>query len=54
MIDLATDWINIHTVPSAQANLVSDRAELAWFTMYPLASKVMVDWENKFLAEVKP
>ena len=53
MIDLATGWIEILTVPSACADLVSNIVELAWLTTYPLPSKVIVDRGNKMLAEFK-
>ena len=32
MIDLATGWIEIRTVPSAQADLVANQVELARLT----------------------
>ena len=48
MIDPATDWIEIFTVPSARADPV---AELSWLTRYPLPSKVVVDRGNELLAE---
>ena len=35
MIDPGTDWIEIRTVPSAQAGLVANKVELAWLTRYP-------------------
>ena len=53
VIDPATGWIEIHTVPSACADLVSNIVELGWLTRYPLPSNVIVDCENKFLAEFK-
>ena len=53
MIDPATGWIEIRTVPSARAYLVSNIVELSWLTRYPLPSKVIVDCGNEFLAEVK-
>ena len=51
MIDLATDWIEICTVPSARADLVSNIVDVAWLIRYPLPSKVIVDSGNEFLAE---
>ena len=36
MIDRATGWIEIRTVPSACADLVSNIVELACLTRYPL------------------
>ena len=53
MIDLATGWVEIHSVPSAQADLVFNKVELLWVTRYPLPSKVIRDQQNKFLAELK-
>ena len=53
MINPATGWIEIRTVPSARADLVSNIVELAWLTGYPLPSKVIVDHGNEFLAEFK-
>ena len=53
MIDPATDWIEIHTIPSTCAELVSNVVELAWLTRYPLPSNVIVDRGNEFLAELK-
>ena len=51
MIDPATSWIEICTIPSAHVDLVSNIIELAWLTRYPLPSKVIVDCGNEFLAE---
>ena len=51
MIDLATGWIEIRTVPSAQTDLVANQKELAWLTRYPLPNKVLVDRGNEFLAK---
>ena len=51
MIDPATGWIEIRTVPSARADLVSNIVELVWITMYPLPSKVIVERGNEFSAE---
>ena len=52
MIDLATGWIEIRTVPSVWADLVSNQVELAWLTCYPLPNKVIVDKRNEFLAKL--
>ena len=54
IIDPATGWIEIRTVLSARADLVSNIVELAWLTRYPLPSKVIVDCGKKFLSEFKP
>ena len=50
MIDPATGWIEIRTVPSTRADYVSYIVVLAWLTRYPLPSKVIVDHGNEFLA----
>ena len=36
MIDPATGWIEVHTVPSAHTDLVANQVELAWLTRYQL------------------
>ena len=36
MINPTTGWIEIHTAPSAWADLVANQVELAWLTRYPL------------------
>ena len=46
MIDPATGWIEIRTIPSARADLVTKQVELAWLTRYSLPSKIMFHWEN--------
>ena len=51
MIDPATGWVEIRTVPSARADLVANQVELAWLTRYPLPSKVIVDRGKEFFAE---
>ena len=51
--DPATGWIEIRTVPSSRADLVSNIVELVWLTRYPLPSKVILDSGNEFLAEFK-
>ena len=53
MIETARGWIEIRTVPSIRADLVSNIAELAWLTRYPLPCKVIVDRGNEFLVEFK-
>ena len=53
MIDPATGWIEIRTVPSPRADLVANQVELAWLTRYPLPNKVIVDRGNEFLAEFR-
>ena len=53
MIDLATGWIEIRTVPPAQADLVVNQIDVAWLTRYPLPSKAIVDSGNKLLAKTR-
>ena len=36
MIDTATSWIEICSVPEARSDLVANRVELAWLIRYPL------------------
>ena len=54
MIDPATSWIEIHSVPEARADLVAYQVELAWLTRYSLPNKITVDRGKEFLAEFKP
>ena len=49
MIDPATGWVEIRTVP----DLVANQVELAWLTRYPLPTKVVLDRGNELLAEFK-
>ena len=42
MIDPATGWIEICSVPEARADLVANQVELAWLTRYPLPNKITV------------
>ena len=53
MIDPATGWIEIRTVPATRADLVSNIVELAWLPRYSLPSKVIVNCGNKSLVELK-
>ena len=53
MINPATGWIEIRTVPSGQADLVANQVELAWLTRYPIPNKVIMDRGNEFLAEFR-
>ena len=38
MIDPATGWIVIRSVPEATANLVANQVELAWLNRHPLTN----------------
>ena len=51
MIDPATGWIEIHSVPEAWADLAANGVELAWLTRYPLPNKITVDRGKELLAE---
>ena len=53
MINPATGWIEIRTVPSARVDLVANQVELAWLTRYPIPNKVIMDRGNEFLAEFR-
>ena len=53
MIDPATSWIEIRSVPEARADLVANQVELAWLTRYPLFNKIRVDRGKELLAEFK-
>ena len=48
MIDPSVAWVELCTVPSGQADLVSDQVELAWLIRYPLPSKVVLYKRNEF------
>ena len=43
MIDPATSWIEIRSVPEARADLVANQVELAWLTRYSRPNKITVD-----------
>ena len=53
MIDSATGWIEIRTVPSARADFVANQVELAWLIRNPLLNKVIMNRRNEFLAEFR-
>ena len=53
MINPATGWIEIRTVPSARVDLVANQVELAWLTRYPIPNKVIMDRGNEFLAKFR-
>ena len=52
MIDPATSWMEIHSVPEARADLVANKVELACLTRYPLPNKIIVDRGKELLAEL--
>ena len=43
MIDLATGWKHICSVPEARADPVANQVELSWLTRYPLPNKITID-----------
>ena len=53
IIDPVSGWIEICTVPSEYADLVSNVVELSWLSRYPLPSKVIVESGKELLAEFK-
>ena len=53
MIDPATGWIEVRSVPEARADLVANQVELAWLTRYPLPNKITVDRGKDHLAKFK-
>jgi len=54
MIDLATGWVEIKTLPGAHPDYLSNQVELVWLTRYLLPNKIIVDTRgNKFLAEFR-
>ena len=46
-------WIEISSVPEVRVDIVPNQGELAWFTRYPLSSKIIVDSGGEILAEFK-
>ena len=53
MIDPATSWIEIRSVPEARVDLVANQVELAWLTTYPLPNKIIIDRGKDILADIK-
>ena len=53
MIDPATGWIEIRSVPEARADLVANQVELAWLTRYPLPNTITGNRGKEILAEFK-
>ena len=53
MIDSATGWIEIRSVPEARADLVANQVELAQLTRYLLPIKITVDRNKELLVELK-
>ena len=53
MIDTATGWIEICSVPEAGTDLVANQVELSWLTRYTLPHEITVNRGKEFLAELK-
>ena len=53
MIDPATSWIELRSVPEARADLVANQVELAWLATYPPPNKIIVDRDKDILADIK-
>ena len=53
MIDPATGWIEICSVPEARADLVANQVKSAWLTRYPLPNKITADSGKEFLVKFK-
>ena len=51
VIDPATGWIEIRSVPEARADLVANHVEIAWLPRYRLPDEIMVDKGKELLAE---
>ena len=43
MVDPATGWLELHSIPEAKADLVAIQVELAWLTRYLFPNKIIVD-----------
>ena len=53
MIEAAIKWIEMRSLPEASADLVANQVKLAWFTIYLLSKKIIVDRHKELLAELK-
>ena len=53
MIEPATDWILIWSMPETIADLVANQEEQGRLSIYPLLNKIIVDRGIVFLAEFK-
>ena len=52
MIDPATGWFEIKTVPSKRADEISNLFEQVWLSRYPWPSQVICDRGKEFMGEV--
>ena len=53
MIDPATGWIEIRSVPEVRAELITNQVSLAWLIRYPLPNIITVDRGKDLLAKFK-
>ena len=53
MIDPATGWFEIVSIPDKQADTIANLIEVTWLTRYPWPGRVQCDRGNEFMAEVK-
>ena len=53
MIDPATGWIEIRSVPEARADLVANQLKWSWLTRDFLSIKIKVDWGEESLVDYK-
>ena len=53
MIDPATGWIEIRSVPEARADLVANQVELTWLSRYHIPNKITADRGKELLAVIK-
>ena len=53
MIDSATGWIEICSIPEVRADLVANQVKLVRLTRYPLPNKITVDRGKELLAGFK-
>ena len=51
MIDSATVWIEIRSVPEARADLVTYEVELAWLIIYPLPNIYLHPLPNMIMVD---
>ena len=51
MIDPATSWLEIRSIETKSADVISNVIEQAWFTRYPWPSQVVMDRGSEFMAE---
>ena len=53
MIEPATSWIEIRSVPETRGDLVANQIKLAWLTRYLLPNKITIDSGKEILAKFK-